>query len=125
MSDIVRMLRVSESDPVQQEAADYIEHQIASHEVMTQEIERLRADCAKLETAHGQNMREISRLRAELAAALNALAAERTLREHETKRANDNYESLTKHWLKEGNLRELLAEIIDYRGGADHALADE
>ena len=33
------------------------------------EIERLRADCAKLETAHGQNVREIDRLRAERAAA--------------------------------------------------------
>lgn len=31
-------------------------------------VARLRADCAKLETAHGQNMREIDRLRAELAA---------------------------------------------------------
>lgn len=32
--------------------------------------QRLRADCAKLETAHRQNMREIDRLRTELAAAL-------------------------------------------------------
>lgn len=30
------------------------------------EIERLRADCAKLETAHGQNMREIDRLQRDL-----------------------------------------------------------
>lgn len=41
------------------------------------EIERLRADCAKLETAHGQSMREIDRLRAELAAEQGMNAANR------------------------------------------------
>ena len=68
---------------------------------------------------------EITRLRAELAAALDAAATEKTLREHETKRANDNYASLTKHWLNESKLRELLTEIVEYNGGAGHALADE
>ena len=67
----------------------------------------------------------ITRLRADLAAALDAAATEKTLREHETKRANDNYASLTKHWLNESKLRELLAEIVEYNGGAGHALADE
>ena len=68
---------------------------------------------------------EITRLRADLAAALDAAATEKTLREHETKRANDNYASLTKHWLNESKLRELLTEIVEYNGGAGHALADE
>lgn len=66
-----------------------------------------------------------AKLRAELTNALNDLATEKTLREHETRRANDNYASLKKHWLNESRLRELLTEIVEYKGGADHALADE
>lgn len=54
------------------EAADEIERLRADLDAYQkerdEEVVRLRADCVKLETAHGQNMREIDRLRAELAA---------------------------------------------------------
>ena len=80
---------------------------------------------AERDTLRAELAAERDEARAELATALDALAAERTLREHETKRANDNYASLTKHWLNESKLRELLTEIVEYNGGEGHALADE
>ena len=92
---------------------------------MSDIVERLRRFIMPSNNIRLEAADEITRLRAELAAALDAAATEKTLREHETKRANDNYASLTKHWLNESKLRELLTEIVEYNGGAGHALADE
>lgn len=77
-----------------------------------EEIDAYKMDgsSAAMEVAELKGRLQVTR--AERDALRAELAAERKHREHETKRADANHESLTKHWLSEGKLRRALRDNV-------------